>query len=705
MSDGIIKKIQLPNGNIYDIQSEAVIDLGYVDGEEYDYDIEAFLNTLFESGEYKLIWGDGDDFEYFVVVESLVEDGDGFVYQKFWYTEEGSKIIYHRSLQYEDGELVDSYVDNYLTLNEASLMFASSNHNHYEAVSKAMSVWDYCNSSDLTFNNSKPFVIYKDTLNDENWLIERYVPLSRPADRLIRVTALGDASAIYQRNGLYNNGTITWGQWKTYPSNGVTDVLVNNSSVVNNGIASLPTIPSKTSDLTNDSGFITGYTETDPTVPSWAKASTKPSYNFSEIGSTPTTISGYGLTDAYTKTEVDNLLLALPEPMLFKGSLGTDGTITTLPTAAATNEGFVYKVITDGTYASQSAKVGDTFISDGSTWVLIPSGDEPSGTVISVGISNATNGGLSVSNSPITSSGTITVGHSNVLTSAQTTSGIYPIKIDRNGHISEYGNAVSIPSKTSDLNNDSGFLDKLDILDTFYPIGSYYETSDSSFDPNISWGGLWILELEGQTHVSGSINGEYTVRVGWNESNGGESRVKLQSYESGQKALTISSSGGHKHTVTAHYNPEKVASGSARAQWSAGGSTNSTGMAEIASGTGTHTHTISGSEAKTAHENMPPYIVVYRWHRVDPDLIGYATLVLLDTTQITLMYSLELDTDDQRMWWANWCQSGFNNIGAMLDSNYTVILPNGNYITPDGSSLLNFDIPISRYQTYYEIQV
>lgn len=43
-------------------------------------------------------------------------------------------------------------------------------------------------------------------------------------------------------------------------------------------------IPTKTSQLTNDSDFITGYTETDPTVPSWAKASTKPTYTKSEIG-------------------------------------------------------------------------------------------------------------------------------------------------------------------------------------------------------------------------------------------------------------------------------------------------------------------------------------------------------------------------------------------------------------------------------------
>lgn len=68
----------------------------------------------------------------------------------------------------------------------------------------------------------------------------------------------------------------------------------------------------------------------------------------------------------------------------------------------------------------------------------------PSGTVTSVGLSNATNGGLTISGSPITGSGSITVGHSNVLTSAQTTSAVYPIKIDKNGHISEYGSAVTI---------------------------------------------------------------------------------------------------------------------------------------------------------------------------------------------------------------------------------------------------------------------
>ncbi len=54
-----------------------------------------------------------------------------------------------------------------------------------------------------------------------------------------------------------------------------------------NEVGALPdttTIPTKTSDLTNDSGFLTSFTETDPTVPAWAKAESKPTYTASEVG-------------------------------------------------------------------------------------------------------------------------------------------------------------------------------------------------------------------------------------------------------------------------------------------------------------------------------------------------------------------------------------------------------------------------------------
>ena len=73
-----------------------------------------------------------------------------------------------------------------------------------------------------------------------------------------------------------------------------------------------------------------------------------------------------GSTDVITSGAVYSAIDNLPKPMIYKGTLGTGGTITALPTASGSNEGFTYKVITAGTYASQSAKVGDVFISNGS---------------------------------------------------------------------------------------------------------------------------------------------------------------------------------------------------------------------------------------------------------------------------------------------------------------------------------------------------
>jgi hypothetical protein len=80
-----------------------------------------------------------------------------------------------------------------------------------------------------------------------------------------------------------------------------------------------------------------------------------------------------------------------------------------LPSGSSSNEGFTYKVITDHT-TTPICKAGDTIISNGSGWVVIPSGDEPSGTVTSIGTVAEANSGLTLTGGPITSSGTITVG-------------------------------------------------------------------------------------------------------------------------------------------------------------------------------------------------------------------------------------------------------------------------------------------------------
>ena len=107
----------------------------------------------------------------------------------------------------------------------------------------------------------------------------------------------------------FSDISITKSQVSDFPTiptvNNATLTIQKNGTTVNTFTANASsnvtaniTVPTDTGDLTNGAGYITGYTETDPTVPSWAKASSKPSYTFSEIGTKPTTLSGYGITDA-----------------------------------------------------------------------------------------------------------------------------------------------------------------------------------------------------------------------------------------------------------------------------------------------------------------------------------------------------------------------------------------------------------------------
>lgn len=94
---------------------------------------------------------------------------------------------------------------------------------------------------------------------------------------------------------------------------------------------------------------------------------------------------------AATKQYVDNQIttkIAASDAMVFKGTLGSNGTITAIPTADVV-KGDTYKVITAGTYAGSVCKVGDLLIAitSGSpeatadNWVYVPSGNENETTV------------------------------------------------------------------------------------------------------------------------------------------------------------------------------------------------------------------------------------------------------------------------------------------------------------------------------------
>lgn len=73
----------------------------------------------------------------------------------------------------------------------------------------------------------------------------------------------------------------------------------------------------------------------------------------------PGTNTGQLATTAFVHTAVSDGIAA-SDAMIFKGTIGTDGTVATLPSTYKT--GWTYRVITEGTYAGEACEIGDLII-------------------------------------------------------------------------------------------------------------------------------------------------------------------------------------------------------------------------------------------------------------------------------------------------------------------------------------------------------
>lgn len=137
------------------------------------------------------------------------------------------------------------------------------------------------------------------------------------------------------------------------------------------------------------------------------------------------------------------------------------------------------------------------------------------------------------------------------------------------------------------------------IIDVFYPVGSFYETTDTSFNPNTTWGGTWVEDTAGRVLVAkdsatfstvgdtgGSESHHHTYGVGVGEYFGILSGTIL-GYNGVNNSWEVGSAG--TNITTRHHNETSYTD-------------------ESVSTKRVTTNTTNDS-------SLQPYIVVKRWHR------------------------------------------------------------------------------------------
>lgn len=143
------------------------------------------------------------------------------------------------------------------------------------------------------------------------------------------------------------------------------------------------------------------------------------------------------------------------------------------------------------------------------------------------------------------------------------------------------------------------------VLDTFFPVGSIYTDVTGNVNPNTQFGGTWEKIQNAFLYASGSKT------VG---TTGGEETHKLTTSEmpSHSHGGSAASTGAHNHGIS------RIVSSSNRPgrYWGSNSDDASAYTIEFNSD-GTHSHTLSinNTGGGSAHNNMPPYLVVNIWKR------------------------------------------------------------------------------------------
>ena len=143
----------------------------------------------------------------------------------------------------------------------------------------------------------------------------------------------------------------------------------------------------------------------------------------------------------------------------------------------------------------------------------------------------------------------------------------------------------------ADLKNALGIANGATVLD-MYPVGSIYQTTSSTFNPQTAWGGTWerikdrFLLAAGDTYTGGSTGGEATHKL------------TVQELPSHQHVMIVNNEGSSSSWVPTFdgyvIKTDCVTQSKKNYQ------------AKLAQ---------KGAGLDQAHNNMPPYLAVYIWKR------------------------------------------------------------------------------------------